>query len=77
MFDLSDCGIHTVPSGIYSLCRVFLKDSLHLENNFLTSLSGGGSLKDLHLLRVLDLHNNAFSNLPDDVENLTNLTVNF
>ncbi|KAK4877286.1 hypothetical protein RN001_009792 [Aquatica leii] len=73
VFDVSDCGISDVPSGIYSLCKVFLKQSLHLEHNRLSSLSGGGNLKDLCLLKVLDIHDNAFVTIPQDIGFLTNL----
>lgn len=73
MFDLTDCDLQVVPNGIYSLCRVFLKESLHLENNALSSLSGGGHLKDLHLLRILNISNNLFHTIPDDIYLLTNL----
>jgi len=31
LFDLSDCGLKQVPSGIYSLCRVFRKEALYLQ----------------------------------------------
>lgn len=31
VFDLSDCGLKTVPSGIYSLCKVFRKEALYLQ----------------------------------------------
>ncbi|KAG5896388.1 hypothetical protein JTB14_009593 [Gonioctena quinquepunctata] len=55
VFDLAECGLQNVPGGVYSLCRVFLKESLRLENNCLSSLSGGGNLKDLYLLRILDI----------------------
>ncbi|XP_030753759.1 E3 ubiquitin-protein ligase LRSAM1-like isoform X2 [Sitophilus oryzae] len=72
-FDLSDCDLNNVPSGVYSLCRVFCKISLHLQNNQLSSLSGGGDLKDLCNLIILDLHNNLFTLLPADMNTLTNL----
>lgn len=75
VFDLSECGLRHVPHGIYSLCRVFLKEVLRLDRNCLTSLSGGGQLKDLMLLKVLDLHNNAFVQLPEDIQSLSNLKV--
>lgn len=75
VFDLSDCGITQVPSGIYSLCRVFLKECLKLDNNNLSSFSGGGSLKDLHLLKILDVHVNDFNTLPNDIDSLVNLKV--
>lgn len=73
IFDLSDCDLNIVPNGIYSLCRVFLKESLRLENNALSSLSGGGNLKDLHLLKILNISNNLFQILPDDIYLLKNL----
>lgn len=73
MFDLTDCDLNVVPNGIYSLCRVFLKESLRLENNCLSSLSGGGNLKDLHLLKILNISHNLFHTLPDDIYLLKNL----
>ncbi|KAK9695945.1 Leucine rich repeat [Popillia japonica] len=75
VFDLSDCGITTVPSGIYSLCRVFLKDCLKLDNNNLSSFAGGGNLQDLHLLKILDIHANEFTSLPNEIDSLINLRV--
>ncbi|RZB40061.1 E3 ubiquitin-protein ligase LRSAM1-like, partial [Asbolus verrucosus] len=73
IFDLSECDLRNVPQGIYSLCRVFLKEVLRLDRNCLSSLSGGGQLKDLLQLKVLDLHDNAFVYLPDDIQLLKNL----
>ncbi|XP_022908805.1 E3 ubiquitin-protein ligase LRSAM1-like isoform X2 [Onthophagus taurus] len=75
IFDLSECGLDAVPSGIYSLCRVFLKEYLKLENNNLSSLSGGGNLQDLSGLKLLDIHCNEFTELPNQIEWLTNLKV--
>lgn len=75
IFDISDCGLRNVPSGVYSLCRVFLKERLYLGKNNLSSLSGGGNLKDLQLLKVLDLQDNIFVNIPDEIELLCNLLV--
>lgn len=75
IFDLSECSLHDVPRGIYSLCRVFLKETLDLQNNFLHSLSGGGSLKDLQFLKVLNINDNKFRELPDDIQFLINLEV--
>ncbi|KAK9877237.1 hypothetical protein WA026_016981 [Henosepilachna vigintioctopunctata] len=73
IFDLSECDIKEVPQGIYSLCRVFLKETLRLNSNNLTSLSGGGSLIDLRLLKVLNISYNKFAILPDDIGVLVNL----
>ena len=38
IFDLSDCDIVGVPTGIYSLCKVFHKEFLNLKNNKLFKL---------------------------------------
>ncbi|KAJ8967571.1 hypothetical protein NQ317_001783 [Molorchus minor] len=73
VFDLSECYIRDIPSGVYSLCKVFLKESLRLEDNCLTSLSEGGQLKDLQLLKILNISNNSFTSLPDDIFLLNNL----
>ncbi|XP_044272440.1 E3 ubiquitin-protein ligase LRSAM1-like [Tribolium madens] len=73
IFDLSDCNLRHVPQGIYSLCRVFLKEVLRLDRNCLSSLAGGGQLKDLLQLQVLDLHENAFTNLPEEIGVLRSL----
>ncbi|XP_064648999.1 E3 ubiquitin-protein ligase LRSAM1-like [Lineus longissimus] len=74
-FDLSGCEISDVPSGVFSLCRVLQKEVLLLNNNWLTSLKGGGNLKDLAFIRILDLHDNEFVTLPDDIGQLVHLQV--
>ncbi|CAL7936086.1 unnamed protein product [Xylocopa violacea] len=73
IFDVSECALKQVPSGIYSLCKVFRKKVLWMYSNKLTSLSGGGALSDLSLLVVLDIHGNEFSNLPSDIMCLVSL----
>ncbi|XP_066256421.1 E3 ubiquitin-protein ligase LRSAM1-like isoform X2 [Euwallacea similis] len=72
-FDISSCDLSEIPNGIYSLCRVFLKQSLILNKNHLSSLSGGGDLKDLSGLKVLNISHNEFEYLPSDIGLLTNL----
>ncbi|XP_078687467.1 E3 ubiquitin-protein ligase LRSAM1-like [Branchiostoma floridae x Branchiostoma belcheri] len=74
-YDLSDCELTEVPSGIYALCKVLQKEVLLLHSNLLSSLKGGGILKDLCALRVLDLHQNRLSSLPDDIGELATLQV--
>ncbi|XP_046735062.1 E3 ubiquitin-protein ligase LRSAM1-like isoform X2 [Diprion similis] len=73
VFDISECALKSVPSGIYSLCKVFRKKVLWMQCNKLSSLSGGGALSDLSLLTVLDLHDNCFTFLPGDIAYLTSL----
>nr|CAD7193539.1 unnamed protein product [Timema douglasi] len=75
VFDLSDCALKSVPAGIYSLCKVFRKDALYLQENQLRSLAGGGNLQDLSLLQVLDIHSNSFIILPDDITLLRSLRI--
>ncbi|XP_046470718.1 E3 ubiquitin-protein ligase LRSAM1 isoform X4 [Neodiprion pinetum] len=73
VFDISECALKNVPSGIYSLCKVFRKKVLWMQCNKLSSLSGGGALSDLSLLTVLDLHDNCITFLPSDIAYLTSL----
>ncbi|KOB75856.1 putative leucine rich repeat and sterile alpha motif containing 1 [Operophtera brumata] len=73
-FDLSDCQLKQVPSGTYSLCKVYRKELLYLQDNKLQSLEGGGQLSDLYLIKVLNLSSNKISLLPHDIRYLINLT---
>jgi len=75
VFDVSECALKNVPSGIYSLCKVFRKKILLMYDNKLSSLSGGGALSDLSLLTVLDIHGNEFTTLPSDINHLSSLKV--
>lgn len=77
IFDLSECDIKEVPQGIYSLCRVFLKERLLLQSNNLSSLSGGGNLTDLKFLKVLNISYNSFINLPESIGCITSLKVSY
>ncbi|KAL3215843.1 hypothetical protein MRX96_033452 [Rhipicephalus microplus] len=74
-FDLSECALGDVPSGVFSKCRVFRKTTLILRNNKLTSIGGGGSLKDLCDITVLDLESNLLVKLPDEFGFLRSLVV--
>ncbi|XP_025836993.1 E3 ubiquitin-protein ligase LRSAM1 isoform X2 [Agrilus planipennis] len=73
VFDISECDLKAVPPGIYSLCKVFLKEKLELQKNSLTSLNGGGNLSDLCTLKVLNVSYNALTFLPNEIDQLTNL----
>ncbi|XP_077986680.1 E3 ubiquitin-protein ligase LRSAM1-like [Glandiceps talaboti] len=74
-FDISKCELNDVPSGVFSLCKVLRKEALLLHENFLISLKTGGNLKDLANLRILDLHNNEFTELPEEIGELQNLQI--
>lgn len=71
-FDLSDCDLKEVPSGVFVLCRVLRKERLLLNKNQLRCLNGGGSFSDLGELHTLDLTWNRFTTVPL----LLNLRVN-
>ncbi|XP_013415723.1 E3 ubiquitin-protein ligase LRSAM1-like [Lingula anatina] len=68
-------SLFQIPSGIFSLCKVLRKEALILFGNHFSSLKGGGSLSELSSLRVLDLHDNEFSSLPEEIGELQNLQV--
>ncbi|XP_055933582.1 E3 ubiquitin-protein ligase LRSAM1-like isoform X2 [Argiope bruennichi] len=74
-FDLSDCNLSEIPPGVFSMCRVFRKEALLLQNNHISNLSSGGSLKDLSQLQILNLRNNKLSSLPSDISHLSKLKV--
>lgn len=76
-FDLSDCALRDVPAGVFSLCKVFRKESLYLQDNQLSSLEGGGNVKDLAMLTTLDLQNNNFLFLPESFGFLINIRMLF
>ncbi|XP_038045752.1 E3 ubiquitin-protein ligase LRSAM1-like [Patiria miniata] len=74
-YDLSRCELYEVPSGTFSMCKVLRKEALILSDNLLSSLSGGGNIKDLAMLRVLDLHSNKLSEIPDALTGISGLQV--
>lgn len=74
-FDLSECELKEVPSGVYAICKVLQKEALFLNGNWLSTLNGGGNIADLYNLRILDLHNNELKVLPDEIGNLERLQI--
>ncbi|XP_038209177.1 E3 ubiquitin-protein ligase LRSAM1-like [Zerene cesonia] len=73
-FDLSGCSLRQLPSGIFSICKVFRKDYLYLQNNRLKSLHEGGQLSDLYLIKTLNISYNCFTHLPKNIRFLSSLT---
>lgn len=73
-FDISGCELRQVPSGIYSICKVYRKTRLNLHSNNLQSLEEGGQLSDLHLVQYLNISNNKFQQLPNEIQYLISLT---
>jgi len=76
VYDISECGLKNVPSGVYSRCMIQRKEALLLQNNELVGLNGGGSLGDMaKALQVLDLHHNHLEKLPEEIGLLKSLRV--
>ncbi|XP_055387066.1 E3 ubiquitin-protein ligase LRSAM1-like [Condylostylus longicornis] len=75
VFDLSECNLKEVPSGVFINCRILRKEILILNNNRLTSFCSTptGQLRDLSLLTTLDLRFNKIKLLPDEIYTLENL----
>lgn len=73
-YDLSDCLLQVIPAGTYSICKVYRKQYLYLQENHLQSLQEGGQLSDLFLIKVLNISCNRFTHLPSDIRFLVNLT---
>ncbi|CAH4016285.1 unnamed protein product [Pieris brassicae] len=73
-FDLSGCDLRELPSGIFSICKVFRKDYLYLQNNKLKTLDEGGQLADLQLVKTLNISKNNFTQIPKNIRFLLSLT---
>uniref|UniRef100_A0A8D1HJP1 Disease resistance R13L4/SHOC-2-like LRR domain-containing protein n=1 Tax=Sus scrofa TaxID=9823 RepID=A0A8D1HJP1_PIG len=65
-----------IPSGAFATCKVLQKKVLIVHTNHLTSLLPKScSLLSLATIKVLDLHDNQLTALPDDIGQLTALQV--
>ncbi|XP_022115791.2 E3 ubiquitin-protein ligase LRSAM1-like [Pieris rapae] len=73
-FDLSGCDLRHLPSGIFSICKVFRKEYLYLQNNKLKTLEEGGQLADLQLVKTLNISKNNFTQIPKSIRFLLCLT---
>lgn len=74
VFDLSECNLEKLPVT-YAFLKVLRKEILILGKNRLKSLASGGDLKELELLKVLDLSHNRFKAIPAEICHLKNLRV--
>uniref|UniRef100_A0A146P7I8 Leucine rich repeat and sterile alpha motif containing 1 n=1 Tax=Fundulus heteroclitus TaxID=8078 RepID=A0A146P7I8_FUNHE len=76
ILDISGCELTEVPSKAFSICKVQQKKVLILHTNELKHLLPKGcDVSCLSTLKVLDLHENKLSCLPEDIGNLTKLQI--
>ncbi|KAM6170384.1 E3 ubiquitin-protein ligase LRSAM1 isoform 2-T2 [Rhynchocyon petersi] len=76
ILDISKCELSEIPFGAFATCKVLQKKVLIVHTNHLTSLLPKScSLLSLATIKVLDLHDNQLTALPDDIGLLTLLQV--
>ncbi|XP_055256915.1 E3 ubiquitin-protein ligase LRSAM1 isoform X2 [Moschus berezovskii] len=76
ILDISKCELSEIPFGAFATCKVLQKKVLIVHTNLLTSLLPKScSLLSLATIKVLDLHDNQLTALPDDIGQLTALQV--
>lgn len=72
IYDLANCKLDKIPVS-FAYIKVLRKEILILNNNQLKSLASGGDLRELELLKVLDLSYNKFKVIPSEICCLKNL----
>ncbi|XP_049630098.1 E3 ubiquitin-protein ligase LRSAM1 isoform X2 [Suncus etruscus] len=76
ILDISKCELSEIPYGAFATCKVLQKKVLIVHTNHLsTLLPKSCSLLSLATIKVLDLHDNQLTVLPDDLGQLTALQV--
>ncbi|XP_053473763.1 E3 ubiquitin-protein ligase LRSAM1 [Ictalurus furcatus] len=76
ILDISNCELSEVPSSVFSMCKVLQKKVLILCGNELKSLVPKScAISALATIKVLDLHENKLTSLPDDIGQLPSLQV--
>ncbi|KAF4073112.1 hypothetical protein AMELA_G00255130 [Ameiurus melas] len=76
ILDISNCELSEVPSSVFSMCKVLQKKVLILCGNELKSLVPKScAISTLATIKVLDLHENKLTSLPEDIGQLPSLQV--
>ncbi|XP_036385958.1 E3 ubiquitin-protein ligase LRSAM1 [Megalops cyprinoides] len=76
ILDISACELAEIPASAFSICKVLQKKVFILHGNELRLLVPKGcSITSLATLKVLDLHENKLTSLPDDIGQLKSLQV--
>lgn len=72
IYDLSDCKLEKLPVS-FTFIKVLRKEILILSRNQLKSLASGGDIKELELVKVLDISYNKFKIIPTELCYLKNM----
>ncbi|XP_038638560.1 E3 ubiquitin-protein ligase LRSAM1 isoform X3 [Scyliorhinus canicula] len=76
ILDISKCELSEIPVSVFSMCRVLQKKVLIIHTNHLsTLLPKSCNIQDLSMLKILDLHDNQLTSLPEDMGHLVSLQV--
>ncbi|XP_066569283.1 E3 ubiquitin-protein ligase LRSAM1 [Amia ocellicauda] len=76
ILDISICELTEIPASAISICKVLQKKVFILHSNQLRSLLPKGSdISALYTLKVLDLHENKLTCLPEEIGQLKALQV--
>ncbi|KAI5089346.1 E3 ubiquitin-protein ligase LRSAM1, partial [Silurus meridionalis] len=76
ILDISNCELAEVPTSVFSICKVLQKKVLILCGNELKTLMPKNcAISTLATIKVLDLHENKLTSLPDDIGQLPFLQV--
>ncbi|KAL0965115.1 hypothetical protein UPYG_G00276990 [Umbra pygmaea] len=76
ILDISGCELTEIPTSAFSICKVLQKKVFIVHGNQLKSLVPKGScISSLVTLKVLDLHENNLTSLPDNIGQLASLQV--
>ncbi|XP_059850318.1 E3 ubiquitin-protein ligase LRSAM1 isoform X4 [Hypanus sabinus] len=76
ILDISKCELSEIPASVFSMCRVLQKKVLIIHSNHLATLQPKScNVQDLSLLKILDLHDNRLTSLPEEMGQLSSLQV--
>ncbi|XP_067825640.1 E3 ubiquitin-protein ligase LRSAM1 isoform X2 [Heptranchias perlo] len=76
ILDISRCELSEIPASVFSMCRVLQKKVLIVHTNHLsTLLPKSCNIQDLSMLKILDLHGNRLTSLPEEMGQLLALQV--
>ncbi|XP_042193119.1 E3 ubiquitin-protein ligase LRSAM1 [Callorhinchus milii] len=76
ILDISRCELSEIPPGVFSTFKVLQKKVLIVHTNYLSTLVPKlSNIQDLAMVKILDLHDNQLSSLPEELGQLSSLQV--